>query len=112
MANKVEIEIAVNAELNRIAIESKMIIEQFQKLLGVYTTTEALGKIAVLMREEEAESLSFEFIRKVRDGEHHAEHDDEPCRCNEIAAAKFLNNCRLTESELAEVKAKVKSRWI
>ncbi len=93
MANKVEIEIAVNAELNRIAVESKMIIEQFQKLLGVYTTTEALAKIAVLMREDEAENLSFEFIRKVRDGEHHHEnHPDEPCRCNEIAAAEFLKN--------------------
>ena len=93
MANKVEIEIAVNAEINRIAIESKLIVEQFQKLLGVYTTTEALSKIAVLMREEEAESLSFDFIRKVRDGEnHHADHSDEPCRCNEIAAAEFLKN--------------------
>jgi len=93
MANKVEIEIAVNDELNRIAVESKMIIEQFQKLLGVYTSTEALAKIVVLMREEEAESLSFEFIRKVRDGEHHyaiKDHPDEPCRCNETAAAEFL----------------------
>ena len=80
-------------EINRIAIESKLIIEQFQKLLGVYTTTEALSKIAVLMREDEAENLSFEFIRKVRDGEHHhADHPDEPCRCNEIAAAEFLKN--------------------
>lgn len=41
------------AEITRIAIESKMIIEQFQKLLGVYTPTEALAKTAVLMREEE-----------------------------------------------------------
>lgn len=41
------------AELTRIATESKMIIEQFQKLLGVYTTTEAFAKTAVLMREEE-----------------------------------------------------------
>lgn len=95
MANKAEVEIEVNAEIYRIALESKLIIEQFQKLLGVYTTTDALAKIAVLMREEEAESLSFEFIRKVRDGEHHyaiKDHPDEPCRCNENAAAKFLNN--------------------
>ncbi len=41
------------AEITRIAFESKMIIEQFQKLLGVYTTTEAFAKTAVLMREEE-----------------------------------------------------------
>lgn len=47
-----DIEISVNDEIVRIAQESKLIIEQFQKLLGVYTTTEALGKIAVLMREE------------------------------------------------------------
>lgn len=39
-------------EISVIAIESKIIIEQFQKLLGVYTSTEALSKIAVLMREE------------------------------------------------------------
>lgn len=66
-----------------------LIIEQFQKLLGVHITTDALAKVAVLMREEtEAEG----FIRKIRDGElHHAEHADEPCRCNEDAAAKFLN---------------------
>lgn len=47
-----DIEIEVNDEIARIARESKLIIEQFQKLLGVYTTTEALAKIAVLMREE------------------------------------------------------------
>ena len=47
-----EIKIEVNAEIYRIALESKTIIEQFQKLLGVYTSTEAFGKIAVLMREE------------------------------------------------------------
>ena len=52
MANKIEMEIEVNAEIYKIALESKMIIEQFQKLLGVYTSTEALAKIAVLMREE------------------------------------------------------------
>ena len=53
MANKLEVEIEVNAEIHRIALESRMIIEQFQKLLGVYTTTEALAKIAVLMREDD-----------------------------------------------------------
>jgi hypothetical protein len=40
-------------EINRIALESKLIVEQFQKLPGVYTTTEAFAKTAVLMREEE-----------------------------------------------------------
>jgi len=29
------------------------VIEQFQKLLGVFTTTEALAKIAALMREDD-----------------------------------------------------------
>lgn len=53
MANKAEVEIEVNAEIYRIALESRMIIEQFQKLLGVCTTTEALAKIAVLMREDD-----------------------------------------------------------
>lgn len=88
-----EITIEVNSELERICRESKEIIEGFHKLLGVHSSTEALAKIAVLMREEEAESLSFEFIRKVRDGEHHrVDHPDEPCRCNENAAAEFLKN--------------------
>lgn len=35
------------------AIDYVLVIEQFQKLLGVYTTTEALAKVAVLMREED-----------------------------------------------------------
>ncbi len=48
-----EITIEVNAELERICIESKEIIEGFHKLLGVHTSTEALGKIAVLMREDD-----------------------------------------------------------
>lgn len=52
MAQIKDIEIEVNDEIARIAQESKLIIEQFQKLLGVYTTTEALAKVAVLMREE------------------------------------------------------------
>ena len=48
-----EITIEVNAELERICLESKEIIEGFHKLLGVHTSTEALSKVAVLMREEE-----------------------------------------------------------
>jgi hypothetical protein len=35
-----------------IAIESKRIIEQFQKLLCVHTATEGFAKIVVIMREE------------------------------------------------------------
>ncbi len=65
MANKIEVEIAVNAEIHRIAVESKMIIEQFQKLLGVYTTTEALGKIAVLMREESEIEIELNKYKKL-----------------------------------------------
>ena len=67
MANKVEIEIAVNAELQRIAVESKLIIEQFQKLLGVYTTTEALAKIAVLMREESEIEIELNKYKELVD---------------------------------------------
>ena len=48
-----EITIEVNAELERICIESKEIIEGFHKLLGVHTSSEALAKIAVLMREDD-----------------------------------------------------------
>jgi hypothetical protein len=39
-------------ELNKIAIENKLIVEQFQKLLGVYTTTDALTKVVELMQPE------------------------------------------------------------
>ena len=48
-----EITIEVNAELERICLESKQIIEGFHKLLGVHSSTEALAKIAVLMREDD-----------------------------------------------------------
>lgn len=44
--------------MNARAIDYALIVEQFQKLLGVYTTTEALAKVSVLMREEtESERL-------------------------------------------------------
>jgi len=34
---------------------------------------------------------AIEFIRMVRDGEHHyKDHPDEPCDCNEQAAIRFL----------------------
>jgi hypothetical protein len=56
MASNAEITIEVNAELVRICIESKEIIEGFHKLLGVHTSTEALAKIAVLMREDDTAS--------------------------------------------------------
>jgi len=48
-----KITIEVNAELERICLESKEIIEGFHKLLGVHSSTEALAKIAVLMREDD-----------------------------------------------------------
>jgi hypothetical protein len=90
---EIEISISVNAELERICLESKEIIEGFQRLLGVHSSSEALAKIAVLMREDEAEKLSFEVIRKIRDGEYHyANHPPEPCDCNENAAAAFLRD--------------------
>ncbi|WP_323162307.1 hypothetical protein, partial [Pseudomonas fluorescens] len=65
MANMAEIEIKVNSEIHRIAVESKMIIEQFQKLLGVYTSTEALSKIAVLMREESEIEIELNKYKKL-----------------------------------------------
>jgi len=49
------------------AIDYALIVEQFQKLLGVFTTTEALGKVAVLMREEtEAERLLSKALGHLR----------------------------------------------
>jgi hypothetical protein len=38
-------------ELRKIAMESKLIIEGIQKSLGVWTTSEALQKIADLQKE-------------------------------------------------------------
>ena len=46
-------------EYHRIAVESKAIIEGIQKTLGVFTTTEALQKIATLEAVAEA---AREFI--------------------------------------------------
>lgn len=67
MANQIEVEVKINDEILRIAEESKLIIEQFQKLLGVHTTTEALAKLAVLMREEtEAERLLSKALGHLR----------------------------------------------
>jgi hypothetical protein len=43
--------VEANNELERICLESKEIIEGFHKLLGVHSSTEALGKIAALMHE-------------------------------------------------------------
>ena len=40
------------SEMESRAINYALIVEKFQKLLGVFTTTEALAKVAVLMREE------------------------------------------------------------
>ena len=57
-------------EYHRIAIESKVIIEGIQKKLGVFTTTEALQKIAALEAvAEAAQKAEKELRRKLRDGE-------------------------------------------
>lgn len=45
--------IEADNKLERICLESKEIIEGFHKLLEVHSSTEALAKTAVLMREEE-----------------------------------------------------------
>ena len=60
-----EITIEVNAELVRICRESKEIIEGFHKLLGVHTSTEALAKIAVLMREESEIEVELNEYKKL-----------------------------------------------
>ena len=49
------------SEMKMRAIDYALIVEKFQKLLGVYTTTEALAKVAVLMREE---TLSESLLSK------------------------------------------------
>ena len=41
--------------------------------------------------EGDATEQILEFVRGIRDGKFHSqEHPDEPCRCNEMAAANFL----------------------
>lgn len=92
--NSASITIEINAELERICLESKEIIEGFHKLLGVSSSTEALSKISVLMREEEELTAPvFDFVRSIIQGKFHGhgfEHSEEPCNCNELAAADFL----------------------
>ena len=48
-----EITIEINAELLRTCRENMEIVKGFHKLLGVHSSTEALAKIAVLMREDD-----------------------------------------------------------
>ena len=47
-------------EYHRIAVESKLIIEGIQKTLGVFTTTEALQKIAALEAVADAAERNIE----------------------------------------------------
>ena len=45
--------------------------------------------------EGDATKQLLEFVRNIRDGKFHGhgfEHPDEPCNCNELAAADFLQN--------------------
>ena len=67
-----------------VIIEKVLITEQFQKLLGVWTNTEALSKVAVLMREEDLASV---LLSKALGHLHSCpEHGSEDLY-NEIAAA-------------------------
>jgi hypothetical protein len=45
--------------------------------------------------EGDAQDKLLEFVRNIRDGKFHGhgfENPDEPCNCNELAAADFLQN--------------------
>ncbi len=53
-----------NEEVRRILLDQSLVLEQFQKLLGVATTTSALAKISVLMREDDT---ADRLLRKALD---------------------------------------------
>ena len=58
------IELRADLEKQRnVAVKYALIVEQFQKLLGVYTTTAALSKVAVLMREESVVDAEIASLR-------------------------------------------------
>lgn len=84
MASIEKISIEVNAELERICLESKEIIEGFHKLLGVHTSTEALAKIAVLMREDDT---ADRLLSKALGHLHSCSEEGSKFLYNEIAAA-------------------------
>jgi hypothetical protein len=53
--------------------------------------------------EGDATEQILEFVRGIRDGKFHSqEHPDEPCRCNEMAAANFLITWRGLTSRAAD----------
>ena len=72
------------SEMKRRAVDYALIVEQFQKLLGVYTTTEALAKVAVLMREE---TLSESLLSKALGHLNTCSESDSNDLYKEIAAA-------------------------
>lgn len=72
------------SEMKRRAIDYALIVEQFQKLLGVFTTTEALAKVAVLMREE---TLSESLLSKALGHLNTCSESDSNDLYKEIAAA-------------------------
>ena len=72
------------SEMKRRAVDYALIVEQFQKLLGVYTTTEALAKVAVLMREE---TLSERLLSKALGHLNTCSESDSNDLYKEIAAA-------------------------
>ena len=56
-----------NEEIRLILLDQSRVIEQFQRLLGVSTTTESLGKIAVLMREESEIEIELNKYKELVD---------------------------------------------
>jgi len=72
------------SEMKMRAIDYALIVEQFQKLLGVFTTTEALAKVAVLMREE---TLSESLLSKALGHLNTCSESDSNDLYKEIAAA-------------------------
>jgi hypothetical protein len=70
--------------MRQCVIEYALVIEQFQKLLGVYTTTEALAKVAVLMREEDT---AGKLLSKALGHLHSCGEEGSRILYNEIASA-------------------------
>ena len=54
-------------DLKRSTIDHVLIVENFQKLLGVYTTTDALVKIVELMKLQKEASVQIEVLKSMED---------------------------------------------
>ncbi len=88
---------AINPSYVMVNYSNRTVKSVIHDLLVKYGKTEIEYIIDQCISEIEgdAQDKLLEFVRNIRDGKFHGhgfEHPDEPCNCNELAAADFLQN--------------------